>query len=220
MARTIRGLIVGLGMALLVLAPVAAGTSSESRYFERGHYAFASESVCTSAPGSHRTTCRDFSIDVFKGRRGGTDPACRFTGYEVRVNTSRETFDHATGRIIRQGFELGVARNSAALRVRLDRLGGASVEGIIRVSVTSCDRSGQCENNRRQMVLALDWKARPGPASESFTYYRLNDAGCEFTYTDTRRGRRARTVGDVDGRAMRMRGALLKVDLQTTEVCQ
>ncbi|CAN5765679.1 hypothetical protein BH24CHL8_BH24CHL8_04680 [soil metagenome] len=139
------GLIVGLGIALLVAAPVAAGTASESRYFERGHYAFASERVCTSAPGSHRTTCRDLSIDVFKGRRGARTAAARW----------RST---STG--------------------------------------------------------------RPDPASDSFTYYRLNDAGCEFTYTDTRRGRRARTVGDVDGSAMRMRGALVKVDLQTTEVCQ
>ncbi len=220
MARTIRGLIVGLGMALLVAAPAAAGTSSESRYFERGHYAFASESDCTSKPGSERTTCKDFSIDVFAGRRGGTDPASRFTGYEVRVNTSTETFDHTTGRLIRQGFELGVARNSAALRVRFDRLGSASVAGTIRVSVTKCGRSGECEKSRRQMTLDLYWTARPGPASDSFTYYRLNDAGCEFTYTDTRRGRRARTVGDLDGSAMRMRGALTKVDLQTTEVCQ
>ncbi|MDQ3553442.1 MAG: hypothetical protein M3395_03405 [Chloroflexota bacterium] len=219
MRRTVRGLVMGLGLTLLLGAPVAAGTS-ESRYFERGQHASASKGFCRSAPGSGVTKCREFSIDVFAGRRGGTDPATRFSGYEVRVLTSYETVDHVTGRILRQGFAIGEATNREALRVRFDGLRSASVEGTIRVSETRCDRSGRCEDSRRRVALDLEWAAGTEPASKIFIYYRINDGGCESTYTETRRERSAQAVGDVDGRGMRVHGSLVKTDQHSTQVCQ
>ena len=220
MGRSTRGLVVGLGLALVLGAPVAAGTSSDSRYFERGHHAFASKGVCRSAPGSDITTCRNFSIQVFSGRRGGTDPETRFRGYELSVSMSKERFNQVTGQILGSRTENGSVANSAALRVRFDELRGASVEGTIRVQVQSCPSRGDCVDGHRKMALDLDWTARPGPASDSFTYSRYNDAGCEYTYTDTRRARRARTVGQVDDRDVRLSGWLTKSDVLITTVCQ
>ncbi|MDQ3554089.1 MAG: hypothetical protein M3395_06755, partial [Chloroflexota bacterium] len=90
MGRPIRGLVVGLGLAVVLGAPAAAGTSSDSRYFERGHQAAAWKGVCRTTPDSDVTTCRSFSIQVFFGRRGGTDPETRFRGYELSVSMSKE----------------------------------------------------------------------------------------------------------------------------------
>jgi len=218
--RSTRGLVVGLGLALVLGAPVAAGTSSDSRYFERGHHASAHRGVCRTAPDSDVTTCRNFSIQVFSGRRGGTDPETRFRGYELSVSMSKERYNQVTGQILGSRTENGSVANSAALRVRFDELRGASVEGTIRVQVQSCPSRGECVDSHRKMALDLDWTARPGPASDSFTYSRYNDAGCEYTYTDTRRARRARTVGQVDDRDVRLSGWLTKSDLLITTVCQ
>jgi hypothetical protein len=79
---------------------------------------------------------------------------------------------------------------------------------------------GECVDSHRKMALDLDWTARPGPASDSFTYSRYNDAGCESTYTSTRRARRARTVGQVDHRDLRLSGWLIRSDLLIMTVCQ
>ncbi len=218
--RSTRGLVVGLGLALVLGAPVAAGTSSDSRYFERGHQASAHRGVCRTAPDSDVTTCRNFSIQVFSGRRGGTDPETRFRGYELSVSMSKERFNQVTGQILGSRTENGSVANSAALRVRFDELRGASVEGTIRVQVQSCPRRGDCVDGHRKMALDLDWTARPGPASDSFTYSRYNDAGCEYTYTETRRARQARTVGQVDGSDVRMSGYLSTSEVLSTRVCQ
>ncbi len=219
MGRSLRGLLVGLGLVLVLGAPAAAGTS-DSRYFERGLSAAANKEVCRTAPGSDVTTCRHFSIQVFSGGRGGTDPATRFRGYEARVSMSKERFNQVTGQILGSRTENGSVANSAALRVRFDELRGASVEGTIRVQVQSCPSRGDCVDGHRKMALDLDWTARPGPASDSFTYSRYNDAGCEYTYTDTRRARRARTVGQVDDWDVRLSGWLIRSDVLITTVCQ
>jgi len=215
----IRSLVAGLGLVVLLGATVAAGTS-DSRYFERGHHAFASKEVCRSAPGSDIMTCRNFSIEVFSGRRGGTDPSTRFRGYEARVSMSRQRSNNVTGQILGSRFENGSVANSDALRVRFDELRGASVEGTIRVQVQTCPSRGDCVDSHRRMALDLEWIARPGPASESFTYSRTNDAGCEATYTDTRRARRAKAVGRVDDQDMHASGWLTKSDVLITRVCQ
>ncbi|MDQ3552804.1 MAG: hypothetical protein M3395_00120 [Chloroflexota bacterium] len=219
MGRSLRALVVGLGLALVLGAPVAAGTS-DSRYFQRGHQAVAWKGVCRTAPDSDVTTCRSFSIQVFSGRRGGTDAATRFRGYELSVSMSKERSNNVTGELLGSRVENGSVANSDALRVRFDELRGASVEGTIRVQVQSCPRRGECVEGHRKMALDLDWTARPGPASDSFTYSRYNDAGCEYTYTETRRARQARTVGQVDGSDMRASGWLIRSDLLTTTVCQ
>ena len=216
--RSTRGLVVGLGLALVLGAPVAAGTSSDSRYFERGHHAFASKGVCRSAPGSDITTCRNFSIQVFSGRRGGT--ATRFRGYEISVSKGMHKENHVTGQILGSRSENGHVTNSESLQVRFDGIRGATVEGTIRVRVQSCDRRGECVDSHRRMTLDLAWTARPGPASDSFTYFRYSDDGCETTHTETRRGRRARTVGQVDTDDVRMRGWLISTDVLRTQVCQ
>lgn len=83
-----------------------------------------------------------------------------------------------------------------------------------------CDRSGRCEDSRRRIALDLDSTAGTAPASRIFIYYRINDGGCESTYTETRRVRSARMVGDVDERKMRIHGSLVKTDQHSTQVCQ
>lgn len=218
MGRTIRGLVVGFGMTLVLGAPVAAGTS-DSRYFERGHTAFASNEVCQASPDSDVVTCRALGIQVFSGRRGGTDPATRFTGYELNLSMSKTKSNEETGQILGQRFQDAHVVNSDALRVAFDGLRGASVEGTLRVTVTRCSRRGDCETSNRRIELDLDWTARPGPASESFSYYRQNDDGCEFTFTQTRRARDARMVGLIDGSMERAPGQLSWSDSQATSVC-
>ncbi len=215
----IRSIVAGLALALLLGGPVAAGTT-DSRYFERGHQASAWKSGCRASPDSDLQTCRNFSINVFAGKRGGTDRATRLTGYEVSVHKSKQTSNHATGQVIEARYVHGSVINDDALQVRFDGVRGASVQGTIEFSITLCDESGECVESRRQMALDLDWTARPGPASKSFTYYRYNDGGCESTYTDTRRGRRSRLAGAMDGEPLRMRGYVVHVDLLATRVCK
>ena len=218
--RRIRSIVVGLGMTLVLGAPVAAAPLSESRFFERGHQASAHRGVCRTAPDSDITTCRSLSVQVFSGRRGGTDPATRFRGHDISVSKGRHKENHVTGQILGSRSENGHVANSESLLVRFDRIRGATVEGTIRVRVQSCDRRGECVDSHRRMTLDLAWTARPGPASDSFTYFRYSDDGCETTHTDTRRGRRARTVGQVDTDDVRMRGWLISTDVLRTQVCQ
>ncbi len=214
----IRSLVAGLGLVVLLGATVAAGTS-DSRYFERGHHAFAWKSGCRASPDSDLQTCRNLSISVFAGKRGGTDPATRLTGYEVNLSKTKETTDHATGEIVEGRYVHGSVINDDALQVRFDGVRGASVQGTMYLSITRCDDSGECVESDRRMAIDLDWTAPPSPASKSFSYYRYNDAGCESIYTDTRRGRNSRLSGGLDGEPLRARGHVVHVDLLMTRVC-
>ncbi len=219
MGRTVRGFIIGLGLAVLVAAPVAAG-GEESRSFERGHTASASESTCREVAGSDVVKCSNFSVQVFRGRRGGTEPASRFRGYEVTVTKDTETIDGSTGKTIRWRSIIGRVRNVDSLTVRFDGLRDASVTGTMRVSDMRCDRRGECEESKRQMALDLDWTPTPDPASSAFLYYRVNDRGCETTYSQTLRLRTAWMAGEFDGSDVRVRGDLVRTDSVTTQVCQ
>lgn len=163
MSRSIRGLVVGLGMTLVLGAPVAAAPLSESRFFERGHQASAHREVCRTAPDSDIVTCRYLSVQVFSGRRGGTDPATRFRGYEISVSKGMHRENHVTGQILGSRSENGHVTNSESLQVQFDRIRGATVEGTIRVRVQSCDRRGEL---RRQSPAddpgsRLDCSSRP-----------------------------------------------------------
>jgi len=165
--RRIRSIVVGLGMTLVLGAPVAAAPLSESRFFERGHQASAHRGVCRTAPDSDITTCRYLSVQVFSGRRGGTDPATRFRGHDISVSKGRHKENHVTGQILGSRSENGHVANSESLLVRFERIRGATVEGTIRVRVQSCDRRGECVDSHRRMALDLAWTARPGPASKA-----------------------------------------------------
>lgn len=217
MGRTFRGLVVGLGMTLVLGAPVAAGTS-DSRYFERGHTAFASNEVCQASPDSDVVTCRALGIQVFSGRRGGTDPATRFTGYHFSLSMSKRTVNQEAVETVRSRDQRAEVTNSDALRVTFDGLRGYSVEGSLMVRVRRCE-SGHCETSRRRIELDLDWTAGRDPASELFEYRRSNRDGCEFTSTFASREREARMVGLIDGSVWRAPGRLMKFDLQDTAVC-
>ncbi len=83
-----------------------------------------------------------------------------------------------------------------------------------------CDRRGECEESKRQMALDLDWTPTPDPASSAFLYYRVNDRGCETTYSQTLRLRTAWMAGEFDGSDVRVRGDLVRTDSVTTQVCQ
>jgi len=218
LGRLIRSIVAGLALTLLLGGPVAAGTT-DSRYFERAHQASAWKSGCRASPDSDLQTCRILSISVFAGKRGGTDPATRLTGYEVNLSKTKETTNHATGEIVEGRYVHGSVINDDALQVRFDGVRGASVQGTMYLSITRCDDSGECVESGRRMAIDLDWTAPPGPASKSFSYYRYNDAGCESIYTATRRGRNSRLSGGVDGEPLRARGHVVHVDLLMTRVC-
>ncbi len=86
MRRTIRSLAVGLGMTVMLGAPVSAGTS-DSRYFERAHVASASNETCRASADPDFLTCEDIYVKVYSGRSGGTEPGSRFAGYTLSVHS-------------------------------------------------------------------------------------------------------------------------------------
>ena len=224
MRRLLGGSLAGLGLAILLAAPVAAGSEppTELRFFERGRVAYAFEQGCQSSPDSPRVTCTQMNIDVFKGRRGGTEPEFRFRGEQVCFNRYKETFNARTGRMLRQTFEQGCARNRASLDVAFSkRLRWATVAGTIKLDRQRCDYRGEgsCESDTRRLSLDLVWDAH-GPVTERFIYFRETRENCESTFTGNERSRDADVQGTIGDKSLGLDGGLVRHDLQETRVCQ
>jgi hypothetical protein len=211
-----------MGLAILLAAPAAAGSSTEHRFFERGRIAAASGGECTRAPDSPRVTCTETSVDVFKGTRGGTNPDSRFRGEQVCVSRHKSTVNERTGRVLRETREQGCARNRRSLDVDFgERLSWASVAGTIKLQRERCapySAEPVCERDERLVALDLYWDGR-GPILERFIYVRETLENCEWTISGTERRRQATIDGTIGTKSVDLGGELIKRDLQQTQVC-
>jgi hypothetical protein len=100
MRRVLGGSLAGLGLAIVLAAPVAAGSdSTDWRRFERSRDAVGSVSGCRESAAGRRSTCTQTSVNIFKGQRGGTDPESRFGGERVCVTRTSRTEDPRARRI-------------------------------------------------------------------------------------------------------------------------
>ncbi len=218
MRRLFSGSLVGLALAMLLAAPVAAGSdSTEYRRFERGHLAYGYGGECRESADGRRVTCTDTSVNIFDGRRGGSEPEFRFAGEEVCVTRSKYTYNPRTGRAISDTTEQGCARNRRSLDVDFgERLRWASLTGTIKLDRVRCTNT--CESDERRVALDLYWDGG-GPVTERFIYYRETRKNCEYTFTGTQRSREAAVSGHIDAEPVGLDGAIVRHDLQETRVC-
>ncbi len=223
MRRLFSGSLVGLGLAMLLAAPVAAGSdSTDYRRFERGRLAFASGGECRESADGRRVTCTDTSVNIFDGRRGGSEPEFRFAGEEVCVSRSKYTYNPRTERFLSETSEGGCARNRRSLDVDFgERLRWASVAGTIKLQRQRCTYSGEepsCENDERRVALDLYWDGG-GPINETFQYFRNTLKNCEYTFTGTERSRDAAVSGHIGAEPVHRGGPILRRDEQDTRFC-
>jgi len=222
MRRLFGGSLVGLGLAMLLAAPVAAGSdSTDYRRFERGRLAFAGDGECRESADGRRVTCTETFVNIFDGRRGGTEPELRFAGEEVCVFRAKNTYNARTGRALSDTSERGCARNSPSLDVDFgERLGSASLAGTIKLRRQRCTYTGEpiCETDSRRVALDLYWDGH-GPITETFRYSRETRKNCESTFTGTQRSRDATVSGQIGAKPVRLNGSILRQDFQETRVC-
>ena len=225
MRRLFSGSLVGLGLAMLLAAPVAAGSdSTDYRRFERGHLASAGGGECRESADGRRVTCTETFVNIFDGRRGGSEPADRFAGEEVCVSRFKYTYNPRTGRALSDTSERGCATNRRSLDVDFgERLRWASVAGTIKLQRERCvhttaGEEPSCETDSRRVALDLYWDGH-GPITERFVYFRETRKNCESTFTGTERSRDAAVSGQIGAKAVGLGGAILWHDLQETRVC-
>ncbi len=223
MRRLFSGSLAGLGLAMLLAAPVAAGSEpTELRRFERGHLASAGGGESRESADGRRVTCTDTSVNIFDGRRGGSEPEFRFAGEEVCVFRFKNTFNARTGRALSDTFEQGCARNRPSLDVDFgERLRWASVAGTIKLQRERCTHTGReasCESDERRVALDLYWDGQ-GPITERFIYFRETRKNCESTFTGIQRSRDAAVSGRIGAKPVSLDGQILRHDLQETRVC-
>ena len=223
MRRLFSGSLVGLGLAMLLAAPVAAGSdSTDYRRFERGRLASAGGGECRESADGRRVTCTDTFVNIFDGRRGGSEPEFRFAGEEVCVSRFKNTFNARTGRSLSDTFEQGCARNRRSLDVEFgEQLRWASVAGTIKLQRDRCVHSGDgssCERDERRVALDLYWDGH-GPITERFIYFRETRKNCESTFSGTQRSRDATVSGQIGAKPVGLAGSIVRQDLQQTQVC-
>ncbi len=223
MRRLFSGSLVGLGLAMLLAAPVAAGSdSTDYRRFERGRLAIAGGGECRESADGRRVTCTDTFVNIFDGRRGGSEPEFRFSGEEVCVGRFKYTYNPRTERILNTTSERGCARNRRSLDVDFgERLRWASVAGTIKLQRDRCVYSGEersCESDERRVALDLYWDGR-GPITERFIYFRETRKNCESTFTGTERSRDASVSGQIGAEPVHRGGPILRRDEQETRFC-
>jgi len=223
MRRLFSGSLVGLGLAMLLAAPVAAGSdSTDARRFERGRLASAFGGECRESADGRRVTCTDTFVNIFDGRRGGSEPEFRFAGEEVCVSRFKYTYNPRTERILNTTSEEGCARNRRSLDVDFgERLRWASVAGTIKLQRDRCVHTGDgssCEVDERRVALDLYWDGH-GPITERFIYFRETRKNCESTFTGTERSRDAAVSGQIGAKPVGLDGSILRQDIQETRVC-
>ncbi len=224
MRRLFSGSLVGLGLAMLLAAPVAAGSdSTDYRQFERGHLASAGGGECRESADGRRVTCTDTFVNIFDGRRGGSEPESRFSGEEVCVGRFKYTYNPRTERILNTTSEQGCATNRRSLDVDFgERLRWASVAGTIKLQRDRCVHTGgevpPCESDERRVALDLYWDGH-GPITERFIYFRETRKNCESTFSGTQRSRDASVSGQIGAKPVSLGGVILRHDLQQTRVC-
>jgi len=223
MRRLFSGSLVGLGLAMLLAAPVAAGSdSTDYRQFVRGRLASAFDGDCRESADGRRVTCTNLQVNIFDGRRGGSEPESRFAGEKVCVSRFKNTYNARTGRILNTTSEQGCASNRRSLDVDFgERLRWASVAGTIKLQRDRCvPASGElsCESDERRVALDLYWDGH-GPITKSFSYFRETRKNCEFTSTRTERSRDATVSGQIGAKPVGLSGVILRHDRQETLVC-
>ncbi len=223
MRRLFSGSLVGLGLAMLLAAPVAAGSdSTDYRRFERGHLAYGYSGECRESADGRRVTCTETSVNIFDGKRGGSEPESRFTGEQVCIYRSTSTYNPRTERPISDTTEQGCAFNRRSLDVDFgERLRWASLTGTIKLERERCVYSGDegtCESEERRVALDLYWDGG-GPITERFIYFRETRENCESTFTGTQRIREAFVSGHIGAKPVGLDGAIVRHDLQETRVC-
>ncbi len=228
MRRLFSGSLVGLGLAMLLAAPVAADTEpTEFRRFERGHLASAGGGECHESADGRRIFCTRTDVNIFDGRRGGSEPEFRFAGEEVCVSRVKSTFklkspfNPRTGYLLSDTSEQGCASNRRSLDVDFgERLRWASVSGTIKLQRERCTYSGEesCESDERRVALDLHWDGR-GPIIERFTDFRETRRNCELTSTRTERSRPTVVSGQIGAEPIPLEGAIVRQDLQEKRVC-
>ena len=219
MRRLFGGVLAALVLGMLLAVPAAAAEPSELRYFERGRLAYATGESCRESADGRRATCTYTDVNVFKGRRGSTEPEFRFRGEEVCMYRATHTFNIRTGRTISDSYEEGCATNRASLDVDFGRrLRWATVDGTMRLHRERCDEQS-CESDTRRVSIDLTWDGH-GPVTDRFIYYRETRANCESTFTGTERSRAANVTGHIGNKSVRMDGHLVNRDFQETRVCQ
>lgn len=223
MRRLFSGSLAGLGLAMLLAAPVAAGSdSTDYRRFERGRLAFAGGGECRESADGRRVTCTETFVNIFDGRRGGTEPELRFAGEEVCVFRAKNTYNARTGRALSDTSERGCASNRRSLDVDFgERLGWASLAGTIKLQRDRCVHTGDdpfCERDERRVALDLYWDGH-GPITERFIYSRETRKNCESTFTGTERSRDAAVSGQIGAKPVGLNGSILRQDIQETRVC-
>ena len=224
MRRLFSGSLAGLGLAILLAAPVAAGSEpTELRRFERGLVAHAFGGECRESADGRRVTCTDTFVNIFDGRRGGSEPESRFSGEEVCVGRFKYTYNPRTERILNTTSEQGCATNRRSLDVDFgERLRWASVAGTIKLQRDRCVHTGgeepSCESDERRVALDLYWDGR-GPITERFIYFRETRKNCESAFTGTQRSRDASVSGQIGAKPVGLGGVILRHDLQETRVC-
>ncbi len=228
MRRLFSGSLVGLGLAMLLAAPVAADTEpTEFRRFERGNLAFAGGAECHESADGRRVFCTETDVNIFDGRRGGSEPEFRFAGEEVCVSRVKSAFNARTGRVLSDNEEQGCASNRRSLDVDFgEQLRWASVSGTIKLQRRRCTYTGEelsrsCERDERRVALDLHWDGR-GPIIERFTDFRETRRNCELTSTETERSRSAAVSGHIGAKRVYLDGdgAILRQDLQEKRVCR
>ena len=225
MRRLFSGSLVGLGLAMLLAAPVAAGSdSTDYRRFERGRLASAFGGECRESADGRRVTCTETFVNIFDGRRGGSEPESRFSGEEVCVGRFKYTYNPRTERILNTTSEQGCATNRRSLDVDFgERLRWASVAGTIKLQRDRCVHTTDgevppCESDERRVALDLYWDGH-GPITERFIYFRETRKNCESTFTGTERSRDAAVSGQIGAKPVGLNGTMLRRDLQQTRVC-
>jgi hypothetical protein len=216
-----------LVLAILTVAPVAAGGGpSDDRLWERGQSASTFNYDCVEdSPRAGLVTCDFDDVTVFQGRRGGTIPEYRFSGYEVCISMSRSVFDSTTGDIVRDRQDVACpVLNKPSLEVEFEPgVNGATLSGTVRLDTLRCtyaNRDQRCEQSTRVVAVDLSWTGR-GSVGDAYGYFRYTKDGCETTETITGRDRRARVRGHVGAKDLGSAwGQLAKTEFTATHVCQ
>lgn len=227
MKRVVRGSMAALVLAILTVAPVAAGEGpSDDRLWERGQSASLFTFDCVEdSPRAGLVTCDFDEVTVFQGRRGGTIPDYRFSGDEVCIYLARTVFDSDTGDTVRERQDVACPLlNRPSLDVEFEQgVNGATLNGRVRLDTFRCnyaDREDPCRHSSRVVSVDLSWTGR-GSVGDAYGYFRYTKDGCETTETITGRDRRARVRGHVGGKDLGSAwGQLTKTEFTTTHVCQ
>ncbi len=93
--------------------------------------------------------------------------------------------------------------------------------GTIKLQHQGCSYCGEppCESEAKRVPLDLVWEGS-GAITDTFVYHRRTRERCEVSSTSSERRRDATVQGRIGARSVRLDGAILRHDVQFTEVCR